>query len=251
MSANMIAAVIITVLSCVAVVFFVVLLSSGVLQRLKKEVFRYIKVYNAYLEEAVAKENEETTYTDLRRKEEETVGIPADPAIPFIAKNAPMQKQDFFADYLKIRSAFQENPARVLKEFPKEFASGEKVTQYKEMQEKLSFDTVYKISCLQEEQQKEVLREVFSEEERAILDQYEASLLFPFSVTEFVLYLKAKCRELDDTVYLFAREPERLGLSATSEQLKLCKDENLCEGFQIMQGNRLYDYGLRSSEMTR
>lgn len=250
MSANMIAAVIITVLSCVAVVFFVVLLSSGVLQRLKKEVFRYIKVYNTYLEESAAKEEGATTYTDLRIKEE-SVGIPADPAIPFIAKNAPMQKQDFFADYLKIRSAFQANPARVLKEFPKESVSGEQVTRYRQMLEKLSFDTVYKISCLQEEQQKEVLREVFSEEERMILEQYEASLVYPFSVTEFVLYLKAKSRELDDTVYLFTREPESLGLSATSEQLQICKDENLCEGFQIMQGNRLYDYGLRSSEMTR
>lgn len=251
MSANMIAAVIVTVLSCVAVVFFVVLLSTGVLQRLKKEVFRYIKVYNAYLEEAVAEESKETAYTDLRGKEEENVGIPADPAIPFIAKNAPMQKQDFFADYLKIRSAFQDNPARVLKDFPKASVSGEQVTLYRTMQEKLSFDIVYKISCLQEEQQLEVLREVFSEEEREILDQYEVSLSFPFSVTEFVLYLKAKSRELDDTVYLFTREPEHLGLSANSEQLQICKDENLCEGFQIMQGNRLYDYGLRSSEMTR
>lgn len=248
MSANMIAAVIITVLSCVAVVFFVVLLSSGVLQRLKKEVFRYIKVYNAYLEEAAAKDEEKAKDTDLQIKEE-AIGLPADPAIPFIAKNAPMQKQDFFADYLKIRSAFRANPAQVLKDFPKENPSAGNVAWYREMLDKLSFDSVYKISCLQEEQQKEVLREVFSEEEREVLDAYVESLSYPFSVTEFVLYLKAKSREADDTVYLFAREPENLGVTPTSEQLKLCKDENLCEGFQVMQGNRLYDYGLRSSEM--
>ena len=248
MSANMIAAVIITVLSCVAVVFFVVLLSSGVLQRLKKEVFRYIKVYNAYLEEAATKDEEKAEDTDLRIKEE-TIGLPADPAIPFIAQNAPMQKQDFFADYLKIRSAFQANPVQVLKEFPKENPSVGNATLYNEMLNKLSFDSVYKISCLQEEQQKEVLREVFTEEERVVLTEYEETLTYPFSVTEFVLYLKAKSREADDTVYLFAREPERLGVTPTSEQLKLCRDENLCEGFQVMQGNRLYDYGLRSSEM--
>ena len=148
MSANMIAAVIITVLSCVAVVFFVVLLSSGVLQRLKKEVFRYIKVYNAYLEEAAAKDEEKAKDTDLQIKEE-AIGLPADPAIPFIAKNAPMQKQDFFADYLKIRSAFRANPAQVLKDFPKENPSAGNVAWYREMLDKLSFDSVYKISCLQ------------------------------------------------------------------------------------------------------
>ena len=82
-----------------------------------------------------------------------------------------------------------------------------------------------------------------------MLEAYKDTVYGEFSVTEFSLWLQGKGKELDDTVYLYTREPEGLGLQAKSEQLQICKDENLCEGFQIVQGNRLYDYGLRSSEM--
>ena len=84
------------------------------------------------------------------------------------------------------------------------------------------------------------LEEIFSEEEKEVLEQYRESTYGEFSVTEFKLYLQGKGKELDDTVYLYTREPEGLGLQAKSEQLQICKDENLCEGFQIVQGNRLY-----------
>lgn len=251
MSANMIAAVIITVLSCACVVFFVILLSSGVLQKLKKEVFRYIKVYNKYMEGAGTREPDECAATETQNNPEEVQELPKEPAIPFIAKNVPTQKQDFFADYLKIRSAFSTSPVQVLREIQKQ-PSGEPETGacIKELLEKLSFETVYRISCLQSEQQVAVLDEVLSEEEKKVLEQYRATQSFAFSVTEFYSYLRGKCKELDDTVFFYTRNPESLGLQAKSEQLKICQDEKLCEGFQILQGNRLYDYGLRSSEIT-
>lgn len=249
MSANIIAAVIITVLSCVCVVLFVILLSGGVLQRMKKEVFRYIKVYNSYLEEP--SENDNTKRIQPQMEKEEPAGLPEDPAIPFIPKNVPTRKQDFFADYLKIRKAFSYSPVKVLRQISENSGTGEAggTTVAKEMTEKLSFETLYRISCLLPEQQLEVLDAIFTDEEKKVLEQYRETVSGEFSVTDFGLYLQGKSKESDDTVYLYTREPEDLGLQAKSEQLRICKDENLCEGFQIVQGNRLYDYGLRSSEM--
>lgn len=250
MSANMIAAVIITVVSCIVVVLAVLLLSSGVLQRLKKEVFRYIKVYNKYMEEATSSEEKEDVIA-VTQKNEETFGLPKDPAIPFIAKNVPTQQKDFFADYLKIRNAFRGSAASALRKLPacseQELALG---TCVDEILQKLSFENVYKISCLQAEKQLEVLKAIFTEHEQEILEHYLAESVSVFSVTEFYCYLQGKSKELDQTVYLYSGYPEGLGIQATSEKLIICKDENLCEGFQIIQGNRLYDYGVRSSEMS-
>lgn len=249
MSANMIAAVIIAIISCVVVILAVVFLSSGVLQKLKKEVFRYIKVYNKYMEEASVKESvAEENVSSLN--EEDTFGIPKDPAIPFIAKNASMQKKDFFADYVKLRNAFDKDATQALQNIPEfskeEIAMGMCVDS---MLEKLSFESVYQISCLQQEKQLLVLNEIFSQTEQEILKMYTEER-GACSVTEFYTYLQGKSKELDRMVYVYSGQPERLGIQEESEQLKICRDENLCEGFQIIIGNRLYDYGVRSSEMT-
>ena len=250
MSANMIAAVIITGISCVVVIFAVILLSSGVLQKLKKEVFRYIKVYNKYMEEASVTEAN-TGATKDEEKSEDFFELPKDPAIPFIAKNAETQKKDFFADYVKIRSAFRNSAASALRNLPtlsdSEIALGVCVDG---ILQKLSFDSVYRISCLQPEKQVSVLKEIFSETEQEVLKQYTEENEGVFSVIGFYSHLQGKSKELDRTVYLYSREPEELGIQAKSDQLIIRKDEELCEGFQIVQGNRLYDYGLRSSEIT-
>lgn len=250
MSANMIAAVIITVISCAVVIFAVVLLSSGVLQKLKKEVFRYIKVYNKYMEETSEAETNARETTDSVKTEEE-FGLPKDPAIPFIAKNVETQKKDFFADYVKIRSAFRNSAASALRNLPA-FSDSDIVLGVcvDGILQKLSFDSVFRISCLQPEKQLAVLNEIFSETEQEVLTRYTEENGPVFSVTEFYSYLQGKSKELDQTVYLYSREPDALGIQAKSDQLIICKDEELCEGFQIVQGNRLYDYGLRSSEIT-
>ncbi len=250
MSANMIAAVIITVISCAVVIFAVILLSSGVLQKLKKEVFRYIKVYNKYMEEAVASEQNMEKSVETERTEAVSE-LPKDPAIPFIARNVETQKKDFFADYIKIRSAFQNSAASALRKLPE--LSEEEASMgicVDELVQKLSFESMYRISCLQPEKQLQVLKEILSEKEWNLLEQYREETGVVFSVTEFYSYLQGKSKEFDRKVYLYSREPKELGIQANSEQLQICRDEMLCEGFQIIQGNRLYDYGLRSSEIT-
>lgn len=248
MSANMLAAVIITVISCIVVVFVVMLLSSGVLQRLKKEVFRYIKVYNKYMDEASVSEQKDEPENSVE-KHEESVGVQSEPAIPYIAKNVPTQKSDFFADYMKIRSAFRGSVSEALRKLPAN-SEDSLAACIGEMLQKLSFESVYRISCLQTEKQLAVLKGIFSEKEQMVLEQYLAESTSMFSVTEFYGYLQGKGKELDQTVYLYSADPESLGIKPASERLKICKDENLCEGFQIIQGNRLYDYGVRSSEMS-
>lgn len=252
MTVQMVASVIITGISCLLVLLLVLFIGSAVLKKLKKEVFCYIKLYNRHLEEGEGTK----THPDAADKREtdgaeQTHFQQAEPAIPFIAKSEPMRNADFFLDYLTIRNAFCQSAAEALRELP---VQSEEDKSYaaciNRLLEKLSFEVVYQLSCQRCEWQEAVLEELLSPEEKEVLNKYRMEQPGTFDITAFSLFLKEQSRALDATVYVYAREPQRLGIRANTELLQLCKDENMCEGFFIMQGNRLYDYGVRSSEIT-
>lgn len=251
MTEQIVASVIITVISCLLVLLLVLFIGSAVLQKLKKEVFCYIKLYNRHLEEGkgtiesldAADGKEAEGAAKLRQKQ-------AEPAIPFLAKSEPMRNAGFFLDYLTIRNAFCQSAAKALRELP---VQSEEDKNYaaciSRLLEKLSFEVVYQLSCQRCEWQEAVLEEILSPEEKEVLNKYRMEQTGAFDITAFSLFLKEQSRALDATVYVYAREPQSLGIRANTELLQLCKDEKICEGFFIMQGNRLYDYGVRSSEI--
>lgn len=251
MTGNMIAAVILTVFACALALLLVQSIGTAVMQKLKKEVFSYIKVYNKHLKEETGSDTEVSGKETAVEKTLEEKRMPADPAIPFIAKSEPIQKKDFFSDYLVIRSAFCHNAVQALQRLPKQTEEErEYVLCVNNILEKLSFEVMYRLSCLKPEQQLSVLEEILTSMERTILARYVQEQREVFDITAFHLFLKEQSKAFDATIYVYARNPESLGIKETPERLRLCEDTKLCEGFYIVQGNRLYDYGVRSSEIT-
>jgi len=253
MDVMVIAAIVVCIVACILVFLFLLFLAGSVMGRLKKEVFRYIKVYNSELDDTkrspkpdpVEKEVAKETVNGLEFSEENL-------AIPFVAKSSATQKKDFFSDYLAIRSAFRNDLVKAVRSIPEQ-NSEEKAERHlvNRMLEKLTFEVVYKISCLLSEDQLSVLQTIFLADEYNYLEAYRKERDTLFSAAEFQAFLKTRRKELDDTIYVYVREPEYYDANQLGSKVVLCRDEELMEGFQIIQGTRLYDFGVRNAELIR
>lgn len=246
MTGLMIITLIVALFACVAVFVVVDSLANGVMKRMKKEVFRYIKQYNEQMQnetgqvEAVAEMA--VTSTAVLPDEEKL-------AIPFVPKAQPMQKKDFFRDYRKVRELFHEQPEQVIEQIP---AQDEKNSvRYRLVSgilDKLSFDNLYEICCLSSEKQLLVLEDILDEEEKTIFSEYCDNMDSIFDCAKFHVYLKNKQAEYDDTIYCFTGMEAGLEKN-TDKRVKPCTDHAVLEGFQLLHGGYLYDYGVRSSEL--
>lgn len=242
MTGLMIVTLLVAVLACGAVFVLVDVLTTGIMKRMKKEVFRHIKQYNDIMQDTTAATVEEDKeakqeYAGFRREEQL--------AVPFLPSVRPMRKADFFSDYRKIREAFSVDSAEVIRTIPQN--GQEQQVCYEtavSILEKLSFEVLYRISGLSSKSQLEVLDEILEEREAAMLAEYVEVSGKEFDCTEFHTYVKSMKAKNDDTVYCYVA-PGR-----TAESGAVIVDDALCEGFQLLHGNLLYDYGLRSSEIS-
>ena len=247
MTGLMIVTLVVALLACGAVFVIVDVLAGGIIKQMKKEVFRYVKQYNEHMQAGTAIQGEAKVQASSAmegvRMKEETLPV------PFLPSVRPMRKQDFFRDYRKLRELFDNDMGKVIQQIPQKTQEETAAyAVYAKMLESLSFDTLYEISSLTSENQLAVLRDVFGQEECAVLEQYLAETEQEFDCAQFHTYLKSKKAECDDTIYCYVGKGSK-AVQAADAKLELCVDEELCEGFQLLHGNLLYDYGVRSSEL--
>ncbi len=112
--------------------------------------------------------------------------------------------------------------------------------------EALSVDTVYQLSTLPEETQLEVLSEALDEDGCALLESYLSDHR-SFRVLEFYDFLKAAAEE--------ERQPVRVWVPAgsgsdASDAVEVLTDGGICEGFQVEIDHLLYDYSIRTRELS-
>lgn len=93
-----------------------------------------------------------------------------------------------------------------------------------QLRDQLSFDVIYRLSSLNADQQEQILREALSKEECLILDEYlqrEGKM----DAAGFADYVESCC-------FLNNTQP------------MVYTDGGICEGFQILQNGRVYDYSI-------
>lgn len=251
MQGSMIAAIIILMFACLFTLFMVYSIASSIQKKLKKEVFRYIKIFNQYVE----KEQEvksEVAATSLDVKETEPVRLSeVSLPIPYIPKVQPMQNKEIFDDYMIIRRAFQFDINQMIdnltRKIEPDIEKEEKVIRG--ILEKLSFENVYKISILQPEEQRGLLMEIFDAEEVECLHRYEENREGPFDCIYFVTCLKNRIRQMKRTIYVHTNTDFMMSKNH-HERVCFCKDDKICEGFQIYYGDCMYDYGILKSDLS-
>ena len=146
--------------------------------------------------------------------------------------------------YRKIRQNFSFQVGELLPSFGMTPVSGGPAGQ---MLSQLEFDTVFRLSTLPESDQQTVLRECLPQEGIALLDAYLGS--HPaFSALAFYDHLKS----------IAATEPKPACLRVPADMMvdkvdcggvQVIPDNEICEGFQLEDGNFLYDYCIKAREL--
>ena len=112
----------------------------------------------------------------------------------------------------------------------------------------LDYDTVYRLSTLPGKYQEMVLREVLTEDEVPLLCAYMENNK-EFNVLEFYYCL----RTIADSEPKAARLRVPAGMVSgmmTGDGVEIIPDEGICEGFQLEEGNLLYDYCIKTRELS-
>lgn len=196
------------------------------------------------------KEQNKQMTPDIKSKSlEETL------AIPFVASYQPTKKWDFFEDYTTIRMAFTYDMETAITKVKQDIIEREsqkeeqvcKLSVIESILQKLSYETVYQISSVPAIYQTDILSEILDETEKLLFYEFEEITEGEFDCIEFYSYLKTKKMELDDTIYLHIRPID--AKKRKEQDVTVYPDENICEGFQLVTGNYLYDYGIRNSEI--
>lgn len=146
--------------------------------------------------------------------------------------------------YRKIRRNFSFQVEELLSSFSAAPVSGGPAGR---LLSQLEFDTVFRLSTLPESDQQAVLRECLPQEGIALLDAYLGS--HPaFSALAFYDHLKS----------LAAAEPKPACLRVPADMaadevdcggVRVVPDSEICEGFQLEDGNFLYDYCIKAREL--
>lgn len=146
--------------------------------------------------------------------------------------------------YRKIRRNFSFQVEELLSSFSAAPVSGGPAGR---LLSQLEFDTVFRLSTLPESDQQAVLRECLPQEGIALLDAYLGSHPV-FSALAFYDHLKS----------LAAAEPKpaclRVPADMTADEVdcggvRVVPDSEICEGFQLEDGNFLYDYCIKAREL--
>lgn len=114
--------------------------------------------------------------------------------------------------------------------------------------EQLDFDTVYHLSTLDPQEQVAVLRECLPEEGKALLADYLQTHR-QFSALNFYDYLKSRAAAEPQGAKLYV--PEGVARSrAFSGNVQVIADPEICEGFQAELGGKLYDYCIKTRDLS-
>lgn len=147
--------------------------------------------------------------------------------------------------YRKIRTEFGFSPAEALARIPREELDcrpGPATCLLKD----LSFETVFTLSTLPEEEQYRLLMETLAPEQTKLVQEYRDQL-GGFKSLGFYDFLREKA---DGEPH-----PPRLRVSPMTvcqgipHQVEIVEDPAICEGFLLESGNYVYDYCIKTREI--
>lgn len=166
-----------------------------------------------------------------------------------LASDVDYRNNDFPEDYRNLKKKFSFQYKMVVKDIFLTIKSKEEkeyIDTLNSLLDKLSFDNVYKLSSLESAEQLEVIREIITENEKAVLEHYMGQNQFDCISFYQWLYMQ---RKLYDRQICVKVADEEHGVPENNELISVEFDETLVEGFQVYIGNKMYDYGVRRYEL--
>lgn len=156
------------------------------------------------------------------------------------------QDEDFVKLYHRIGETFRFDVREILS-FVKGLCAGqtEEARLLQDIAQHFSFYNLYEISTLPPEGQKQILTEVLTPQENLIFEEYCECTEFK-GVSEFLLWVEERRKACSGQIVIRTGE-SGLYRQLTSEAntgFLVEQEPGICDGFIIMQGNRLYDFSI-------
>lgn len=152
--------------------------------------------------------------------------------------------ETFCSDYQMVKENFCTDPGEILKRIQKELPRENRTLAVIDgILEKFSFDICYEMLTLSEEQQDQILNEFLEPDEQALREAYirETGIR---QLQPFYQWLLAQKRMLDQSIELRVGTSLRKRAEELEDQAVPSYEPEICEGFQVKAGNRLYDYSI-------
>lgn len=109
--------------------------------------------------------------------------------------------------------------------------------------ENFDFDTIYELSTVPSLRQIEILNDVFSKEEKVVLQKYIENNAGSFDCIGFFNYVKQNAQLLDPNYYVkTAWQDEKF--DDINDNIVTEHDENIVDGIKVVHKNKLYDYSV-------
>lgn len=234
------------------------IVAASITGRIKDSVVKHLQSYDTLIqrkEAELAAITNEINRGQNRSSEEFAGKIISSQTVAniFLPPNSQFLNNDFSKDYRQLKERFSFNKEKVAEEVKKIDAEisimSEGKTDYQVVVgilDKLTFDSIFRLSILEDYEQIEIIQQVLDDNENLILDEF-ISQNANFDCTKFYHWLDMKKLSLDKSIRVLSTdETHSQGLP---ENVRFILDKNLCEGFQIRVGNKLYDYGIRKCEL--
>lgn len=236
---------------------FIVLKASAIDtgSKIRDSVIRQIQSYDSLIQRKSSELNAITKKVEEKNKEllkDEDFENKAQTAFSEVVlpDHSEYLNNSFFTDYKRIRENFVFSRSEIIRvacDSVHEHDTGSKNVLFDGLADKFNFDNVYKLSALNQEEQLEVAGEIMTEDEKVLLDEFMENRA-EFNGIDFYQWLYA-ARKLNDNVIHIKTSEMHEAFSIPGKISGTEYDGNICEGFQILCGNRLYDYGIRRFEL--
>ncbi len=236
-------------------------ITIGLSGRIKDNVAKQLQSYDELIQRKEARlaavmqelSNEESKYSGIRAAKGE-----AGEHLPevFLPPVADYFNRGFAEDYRRLNEGFSFDIDKIIEELRHLKQNTDKFSNRALAQRselvgsllgKLSFESIYSLSQVDGDEQLEIIRGIVSDLEMQLIDDF---MLFnsSFDCIKFYNWLKTEILIKDMRIRI--KSSKDLSSVQLPEDVVFEYDRNLCEGFQICIGNKLYDYGIRRCELT-
>lgn len=160
-------------------------------------------------------------------------------------KPASFKSSSLRDDYRTIRQVSEYTPEKALDCTRNQMTDSapEIRKDYSGVLQKLTMDAVYELASLEPGQQETILRETLSPQQSVILDDYLAEDGKRFDAVGFFSFVK-QMNEICGTDFIIKTGNMEDDGRILPDGTKLKYDESICEGSQVIYGNKLYDYSI-------
>lgn len=191
------------------------------------------------------KKNEEKELVEkiknLKDSQEEFSSNDGDVVMPI---SADFEDGNLLEGYKKIKDGFDFDYEKVIKKFVKDELGEDTTGEYEELQKIRSYfshKNVYKISTYSGQEQKTIINELLSDDEKDKLKDLLS--VSRFSVIKFVNKLDDLIKFNDPMIYVYVSD-KNINFDNLYKNIKTIYDEKIVEGFRIEYKGKVYDYSL-------